>query len=112
MKTYYYHFTKIKNLISIFEKGLIPINGENCKLVGDSRTGICVSCGIEGCVVFSARYWYKMMYLYNDETIAKEHFADSVFLRFEADNLSQESIAVENFSQIFSKSVISPPPIV
>lgn len=105
---YYYHFTKIENLINIMEKGLLPMNGENSKLVGDSRTGVCVSLGIEGCVVFSARYWYKMMYIYNDEMIARKHFDDSVFIRFEEENLKNNDIIVENFSQIFSKEAISP----
>lgn len=108
IKPYCYHFTNLEDLASINEKGLIPLNGKNCKLVGDFRTGICFSLGIEGCVVFSARYWYKMMYLFNDEKIAREHFANTVFLRFENFNLYQDCMSVENFSQIFSKVVIPP----
>lgn len=61
-----------------------------------------------GCVVFSARFWYKMMYLFNDEKIARGHFANTVFLRFNNLNFNQDCMSVENFSQIFSKDVIPP----
>jgi hypothetical protein len=108
MGNYYYHFTNIENLPSIMEKGIIPMNGDNCKLVGDKRTGVCASFGIEGCIVFSARYWYKMMYLYNDEKIAREHFDNSVFLRFDAENINNKYIDIKNFSENFFKEYISP----
>ncbi len=106
MDSYFYHFTKIENLNNIMEKGLVPMNGENSKLVGDSRTGICVSLDILGAVVFSARFWYKMMFLYHDEKIAKKHFYHTIFLKFKADIIEQKEIDIENFSQFFIKTSI------
>ncbi len=105
---YYYHFTNIEYLKNILINGLISLNGENCKLVGDKRVGICVSKGISGCVGFSARFWYKMMFLFHNRDIARSHFIDTVFLRFNINCLNEKDCIVENFTQIFSKKTISP----
>ena len=106
MESYCYHFTKIENLKSILEKVLLPMNGENSKLVGDQRTGICASLGTLGTVIFSARFWYKMMCIYHDEQIAKSHFNDSVSLKFNIDNIDKDKIVIENLSQYFIKTTI------
>ena len=46
----YYHMTALSNLSSISIHGLIPQNGENEKLIGESKTKVFFSEGFEGAV--------------------------------------------------------------
>ena len=78
--------------------------GKTRKLVGDGRTGICASKEILGTVIFSARFWYKMMDIYHDKQIAKSHFNNTVFLKFNTDELND--VIIENDSQYFFKKTI------
>lgn len=45
-----YHFTKKDNLKTILEKGLIPKNGKNSKMIGDTKTKVFFSEGFTGCI--------------------------------------------------------------
>lgn len=47
---YYYHMTSLNNLHSICEKGLIPKNEANSRLIGDEKTKVFFSEGFEGAV--------------------------------------------------------------
>lgn len=47
---YYYHMTSIDNLQSIREKGLIPKNETNSKLIGDEKVKVFFSEGFEGAI--------------------------------------------------------------
>ncbi len=104
---FYYHFTNKNYLKNIYLDGLVPKNGYFSKLVGDKRVGICFSKDIPGCVAFSARFWYKMMFIYNDESVAREKFNNTVFLRFKCDIIDLKECILENFSQLFFKKSIS-----
>ena len=50
LKMYYYHMTSINNLKAISEKGLIPKNGSNSKLIGDDKVKVFFSEGFEGAI--------------------------------------------------------------
>lgn len=47
---YYYHMTSIDNLKSISEKGLIPKNESNSRLIGDEKVKVFFSEGFEGTI--------------------------------------------------------------
>lgn len=51
---YYYHMTSLNNLRSIGEKGLIPQNGANSKLIGDEKVKVFFSEGFEGAIALFA----------------------------------------------------------
>ena len=51
------HITDEKNIDNIIEKGLIPLNGERCKTIGDDRTGIFCLDGL-----YSVSDWAEVLY--------------------------------------------------
>ena len=50
----YYHFTNYKSLERIKIEGLKPQNGNRCKSIGDDRTGIFLSNGIDNVIAMYA----------------------------------------------------------
>lgn len=51
---YYYHMTSLNNLRSIGEKGLIPQNRDNSRLIGDEKIKVFFSEGSEGAIALFA----------------------------------------------------------
>lgn len=59
---WFYHMTSINNLPSISQKGLIPQNGDNGKLIGETKEKVYFSEGVSGVIALFVDYWL----LYND----------------------------------------------
>ena len=59
---WFYHMTSINNLTSISQKGLIPQNGDNGKLIGENKVKVYFSEGFSGAIALFVDYWF----LYND----------------------------------------------
>ena len=57
----FYHITKYKNLESISENGLVPKQGSRTRLIGDKRTGIFLSYGIDNSILM----YVSLLYYYN-----------------------------------------------
>ena len=101
----YYHMTSLNNLDSIRNKGLIPQNGDNSKLIGDEKIKTFFSEGFEGAVAL----YVDLQIVYDqvktgqrkpaEEGIAKkimeskslsDYLGEGVYLQFDGTNIKNE----------------------
>lgn len=116
---YYYHMTSLDNLQSISEKGLIPKNEANSKLIGDEKFKVYFSEGFEGAVALFVDF--QMVYdqikegqmKVTDECVKtkvlkseslSDYLGEGVYLRFDGTGIENE----RNFENGCTDKIIAP----
>ena len=89
----YYHMTSLNNLHSISQKGLLPQNGVNSKLIGDEKIKTFFSEGFEGAIA-----------LYVDFQIVYDKIRTGQ-VRITDKNISQKIIESKNLSDYLGEGV-------
>lgn len=104
-RMYYYHMTPLYNLRSIREKGLIPQNGVNSKLIGDKKVKVFFSEGFEGAIALFVDFQIvydkikKEQMKIADECVEKQlltsktlfdYLGEGVYLRFDGTKIENE----------------------
>lgn len=102
---YYYHMTSIENLQSIREKGLIPKNEANSKLIGDEKVKVFFSEGFEGAIALFVDFQIvydqikKGQMKVTDECVEtkvlkseslSDYLGEGVYLRFDGTGIENE----------------------
>lgn len=116
---YYYHMTSIDNLKSISEKGLIPKNESNSRLIGDEKVKVFFSEGFEGTIALFVDF--QIVYdsikkglmkvkdkdvetkLLKSESLS-DYLGEGVYLRFDGKKVENE----RNFENGCTDKKISP----
>lgn len=102
---YYYHMTSLNVLHSIVEKGLLPKNESNSKLIGDEKVKVFFSEGVEGAVALYVDFDIVFDKIKNgqiklaDKCIEKkvleakslaDYLGEGVYLRFDGAGIENE----------------------
>lgn len=116
---YYYHMTSIENLQSIREKGLIPKNEANSKLIGDEKVKVFFSEGFEGAIALFVDFQIvydqikKGQMKVTDECVEtkvlkseslSDYLGEGVYLRFDGTGIENE----RNFENGCTDKIIVP----
>lgn len=108
----YYHTTKTTYLKLILERGLVPKNGENSKVISDEKRKVFFSEGIEGTIGLAAEFQRKF-----DETDGfidgikynslDEFLGESVYLKFDSLGYENEGNYVNGYTsdEVPSKNI-------
>lgn len=116
---YYYHMSSLNKLHSICDKGLLPQNGVNSKLIGDEKIKVFFSEGFEGAIALYVDF--QLVYdkvrsgqmTITDESIKNrimaskslsEYLGEGVYLRFDGTNITNE----RNFENGCTDMIIPP----
>lgn len=114
----YYHMTALSNLCSISEKGLIPRNGENGRLIGEKKTKVYFSEGYEGAIALFVDFdivYNKIKSGEQDVAIdindkvrnsknIRDYLGEGVYLQFDGSEIENE----RNFENGCTDQIISP----
>lgn len=102
---YYYHMTSIDNLKSISEKGLIPKNESNSRLIGDEKVKVFFSEGFEGTIALFVDFQIvydsikKGQMKVTDKDVEtnllkseylSDYLGEGVYLRFDGEKIENE----------------------
>lgn len=114
-----YHMTSISNINSIARSGLIPLNGDNGKLIGETKTKVYFSEGFAGAIALYVDFNIVFEKIKNgilkvvDKQIEnkvvsakdlKEYLGFGVYLCFEGEEIKNE----RNFENGCTDQIISP----